>query len=337
MLKLSRRNAMVGGCALGVTTFAIGGARAAEFTYKYANNLALTHPMNTRAQEAAAKIKEETGGRFELQIFPSSQLGSDTDTLGQIRSGAVDFFTLSGLILSTLVPAASINGVGFAFKDYDTVWKAMDGKLGSYVRAEIEKSRSIFAFEKIWDNGFRQTTTSTKPILAPADLENLKIRVPPAPLWTSMYKAFGASPTTINFNEVYSALQTKVVDAQENPLAIIETAKLYEVQGYCTLTNHMWDGFWFLANKNNWDQLPKEIQAVVVKHINNAAVAERGDVAILTTTLQEQLSAKGMKFNAVAADPFRDKLKSAGFYQEWQKKFGPEAWTTLEGAVGSLG
>lgn len=337
MPKLSRRHAMAGAGAFAVTTFAIGRAQAAEFTYKYANNLALSHPLNKRAQEAAAKIKEETGGRFELQIFPSSQLGSDTDTLGQIRSGAVDFFTLSGLILSTLVPAASINGIGFAFKDYDTVWKTMDGKLGEFVRAEIAKSRSIFAFDKIWDNGFRQTTTSTKPIVTPADLANVKIRVPPAPLWTSMYKSFGAAPTTINFNEVYSALQTKVVDAQENPLAIIETAKLYEVQAYCSLTNHMWDGFWFLANKNNWDQLPKDIQDVVTKHINAAALAERADVATLATTLQEQLTAKGMKFNAVDPAPFRDKLKSAGFYKEWQGKFGNTAWAMLEGSVGSLG
>src|SRR5690348_11465546 len=149
MSKFSRRQVMVGAGALGVTSFAIGRARAAEFTYKYANNLPLAHPMNKRAQEAAAKIKEETGGRFELQIFPSSQLGSDTDTLGQIRSGAVDFFTLSGLILSTLVPVAALNGVGFAFKDYDTVWKTMDGKVGEYLRGEIAKSRSIFAFEKI--------------------------------------------------------------------------------------------------------------------------------------------------------------------------------------------
>jgi TRAP-type transport system periplasmic protein len=337
MSKLSRRTVMAGTGALAVTTFSIGRARAAEFTYKYANNLPVAHPMNKRAQEAAAKIKEETGGRFELQIFPSSQLGSDTDTLGQIRSGAVDFFTLSGLILSTLVPAASINGVGFAFKDYDTVWKAMDGKLGDYIREEIVKAKTIFAFDKIWDNGFRQTTTSTKPIVTPADLENLKIRVPASPLWTSMYKAFGSSPTTINFNEVYSALQTKVVDAQENPLAIIDTAKLYEVQTNCTLTNHMWDGFWFLANKNNWDQLPKDVQAVVTKHINAAGMAERADVAALSTTLQAQLAAKGMKFNTVDPAPFRDKLKSAGFYKEWQGKYGDAAWATLEGAVGSLG
>jgi tripartite ATP-independent transporter DctP family solute receptor len=336
MTKLTRRSFAAGTTALAVTGFSIGRARAAEFTYKFANNLALTHPLNKRAQEAASKIKEETGGRFELQIFPSSQLGSDTDTLGQIRSGAVDFFTLSGLILSTLVPAAAINGVGFAFKDYDTVWKAMDGKLGDYVRAEIAKSRSIFAMEKIWDNGFRQTTSSGKPIVTPADLNNLKIRVPPAPLWTSMYKGFGAAPTTINFNEVYSALQSKIVDAQENPLAIIETAKLYEVQSFCSLTNHMWDGFWLLANKANWDALPKDIQAIVAKHLNAAGVAERADVAALTVNLQTELSGKGMKFNTVDAALFRDKLKNAGFYKEWEAKFGKEAWATLEAAVGSL-
>jgi tripartite ATP-independent transporter DctP family solute receptor len=337
MQKHSRRRLLAGTGAVALTTFAIGRAHAAEFTYKYANNLPLSHPMNKRATDAAAKIKEETGGRFELQVFPSSQLGSDTDTLGQIRSGAVDFFTLSGLILSTLVPAAAINGVGFAFKDYDTVWKAMDGKLGEYVRAEIVKSRSIFAFDKIWDNGFRQTTTSNKPIVTPADLANLKIRVPPAPLWTSMYKAFGSAPTTINFNEVYSALQTKVVDGEENPLAVIETAKLYEVQTYCSLTNHMWDGFWFLANTTNWNQLPKDIQAIVTKNINAAALLERGDVAELSKSLEAQLASKGMKINTVDPAPFRDKLKAAGFYDEWKKKFGDTAWTTLEGAVGSLG
>ena len=337
MVTVSRRGFSVGAGALAVSTFAIGKARTAEFTYKYANNLPISHPMNVRALEAAAKIKEETGGRFELQVYPSSQLGSDTDTLGQIRSGAVDFFTLSGLILSTFVPAASINGVGFAFKDYDTVWKAMDGKLGEYVRAEIAKSRSIFAFDKIWDNGFRQITSSNKPIAAPADLVNFKIRVPPSPLWTSMFKAFGSAPTSINFNEVYSALQSKVVDGQENPLAIVSTAKLYEVQSYCSLTNHMWDGFWFLANRRNWEALPEDIRQVVTKNVNAAAVAERADVVKLNDTVQADLTAKGMKFNSVDPAPFRDKLKSAGFYSEWKGKYGDTAWTMLEAAAGSLG
>ena len=117
----------------------------------------------------ADQIKAETNGRVEINIFPSSQLGSDTDTLSQLRSGGVEFFTLSGLILSTLVPAASINGIGFAFPDYASVWKAMDGELGAYVRQQIAKV-GLVAMEKIWDNGFRQTTASTKPINTPDDL-----------------------------------------------------------------------------------------------------------------------------------------------------------------------
>ena len=337
MQTLSRRGFSLGAASLGASAFAIRRAHAADFTYKYANNLPISHPMNKRALEAADKIREETGGRFELQVYPSNQLGSDTDTLGQIRSGAVEFFTLSGLILSTFVPAAAINGVGFAFKDYDSVWKAMDGKVGDYVRAEVAKSKTIFAFDKIWDNGFRQITTSSKPITTPEDLVNFKIRVPAAPLWTSMFKAFGAAPTTINFNEVYSALQSKVVDGQENPLAVISTAKLFEVQKYCSLTNHMWDGYWFLANVETWKALPTDIQAIVSKHINAAGVAERADVAALTTNLQADLTSKGMVFNGVDAAAFRAKLKSANFYTDWKAKFGAAAWGLLEESVGSLG
>ena len=312
-------------------------ARAAEaqWSYKYANNLPETHPMNVRAREMAAAIKQETGGRFDLQIFPSSQLGSDTDTLSQVRSGGVEFFTLSGLILSTLVPAASINGMGFAFPNYDTVWKAMDGDLGAYVRAQIEKA-NLDVMEKIWDNGFRQTTTSTKPIAGPDDLRGFKIRVPVSPLWTSMFEALGASPTSINFNEVYSALQTKIVDGQENPLAIISTAKLYEVQKYCSLTNHMWDGFWFLANRRAWQSLPDDVRTIVAKHVNAAAVKERDDVAKLNASLQQDLAAKGLVFNQPDPAPFRDKLRSAGFYTQWKAKYGEEAWTILEKSVGKL-
>ena len=151
--------------------------------------------------------------------------------LSQVRSGGVEFFTLSPLILSTLVPNASISGIGFAFPNYDTVWKAMDGELGAYVRGQISKA-NLVVMDKIWDNGFRQITSSNKPIQTPDDLKGFKIRVPVSPLWTSMFSAFGSAPASINFAEVYTALQTKVVDGQENPLAIISTAKLFEVQKY---------------------------------------------------------------------------------------------------------
>ena len=138
LLKASAATAVLGG----ISAPHVARAQSAEFTYKYANNLPDTHPLNVRAKEMAAAIKAETNGKFDLQIFPNNQLGSDTDMLSQIRSGGVEFFTLSGLILSTLVPAASINGIGFAFPDYDTVWKAMDGDLGAHVREETGAIRA---------------------------------------------------------------------------------------------------------------------------------------------------------------------------------------------------
>ena len=310
-------------------------AAAAEFSYKFANNLPATHPLNLRLAEAAARIREGTDGRVELRIFPNNQLGSDTDVLGQLRLGAVEFFTLSGLILSTLVPPAAINGVGFAFRDYAQVWAAMDGKLGAFVRAQIAK-HGLLAMERIWDNGFRQTTTSTKPIATPADLAGMKLRVPVAPLWTSMFKALGAAPTSINFSEVYSALQTHVADGQENPLAVIFTAKLYEVQTYCSLTNHMWDGFWLLANRRAFDRLPQDAQQVVAREFDRAALDQRADVARLNAELESKLAAAGMRFNAVDPSGFRARLRESGFYKDWRGRFGDEAWGLLESTVGAL-
>jgi tripartite ATP-independent transporter DctP family solute receptor len=310
-------------------------AQTAEFTMKYGSNLPAIHPLNVRAKEAADAIRKETNGRVDIQVYPNNQLGSDTDMLSQVRSGAMDFMTLSGLILSTLVPSASINGIGFAFKDDQQVWSAMDGDLGAFVRANIAKA-GLHAFDKIWDNGFRQITSSTKPITSPADLKGFKIRVPVSPLWTSMFKALDAAPASINFSEVYSALQTKIVEGQENPLAIIQTAKLYEVQKYCSLTNHMWDGFWFLANSKTWARIPKDLQAIITKHINGAGLHERDDVRRLNNSVEVELKAKGMKFNTVNTEAFRATLRKAGFYADWKKKYGAEAWGLLEKYTGKL-
>lgn len=335
-MTLTRRQIIASAGALAAPLLPVRSAHAAEFTLKYANNLPVTHPMNVRAAEMAAAINAESKGRIEFQVYPNNQLGNDTDTLSQIRSGGVDFFTLSPLILGTLVPSAQISGVGFAFKDYGQVWPAMDGELGAHVRKEIAAKSSLFAFEKIWDNGYRQITTSTKAINSPDDLKGLKIRIPPSPFWVSMFKAFESSPQTINFAEVYSALQTKVADAQENPLAIIATAKLNEVQKYCSVTNHMWDGFWFLGNKKSFDRLPQDLKDIVTKHINAAGLKQRDDVKKLNDGLQADLKAKGMVFNNTDAELFRNKLRAAGFYAEWHKKFGQEAWGVLEKYTGKL-
>ena len=334
-MTVTRRRLMIGaaGAALAVPFIRPGAAMAAEYSLKLANNQPLSHPSNIRVAEAIKKIQEETSGAVEITVFPQSQLGGDTDVLAQLRSGGVDFFMLSPLILSTFVPNASLNGIGFAFKDYDAVWAAMDGALGQYVRGEIEK-KGLYAFEKIYDNGFRQISSATRPIATPKDLENFKIRVPVSPLWTSMFSAFGSAPASINFAEVYTALQTGVVDGQENPLAILSNFKLYEVQKYVSMTNHMWDGFWMLSNRRSWGSLPDNVQASISTHFNATALDQRQDIMALNASLQGVLEEKGMVFNKPDPAPFQQKLVEAGFYKEWHDRFGPEAWGILEAATG---
>ncbi len=194
---MTRRAVLAAGMAAPLAAILKHPASAAEFEYKLATGQDPMHPVNTRAQEALDRIREATGGRLDIKLFPANQLGSDTDLLAQVRSGGVEFFNLSTSILATFVPVAGILNTGFAFKDYEAVWKASDGDLGAYIRAQIAKT-TIMTVSRPWDNGFRHITSSTREIKTPDDLKGFKIRVPPAPMLTSLFTALGAGPAPIN-------------------------------------------------------------------------------------------------------------------------------------------
>jgi len=332
---ISRRHLLRAGSALCVSLAAPTIVRAApEFRLKFANIMPVDHPLNTRMAEASNAISEQTNGRVDIVIFPASQLGTDADMLRQLRSGALDFFAQTGLIVATLVPAAAITGVGFAFNDYGQVWSAVDGALGKHI-IDAFAAANLVAFDRMWDNGFRQTTSGTKPIKTPDDLKGFKIRVPPSPLWTSLFVALGAAPVSIPWGETYSALQTHVVDGLENPLAGIYYAKMHEVQKYISRTNHMWDGFWFLANRRSFEALPASLRDVIGKNVNEAAVKQRADVEKLNNELQAQLS-NALEFVDITPGLFRQKLQDSSFYSEWKGRFGAEAWALLESFSGKL-
>lgn len=334
--RVNRRQLLAGAAALPLFSIATRRADAAEFTYKFATGQDPSHPVNKRAQEAITRIREATNGRLEIRLFPANQLGSDTDLLSQVRSGGVEFFNQANVVLSTLVPAAGIVNTGFAFHDYGEVWRAMDGALGAHVRKQIEKI-GLLTMSKPWDNGFRHVTTSTRPVRAPEELKGMKLRVPAAPMLSSLFTALGASPTPINFNEVYSALQTKLVEGQENPLAIISTARLYEVQKYCSLTNHVWDAYWILGNRKAFERLPPAIQEVVRRELDKAATDERADIAALSNSLRADLSTKGVQMIDPDRRAFKEALTKGTFYKDLRTRFGDEAWQLLQDSVGSLG
>ncbi|WP_050463646.1 TRAP transporter substrate-binding protein [Herbaspirillum autotrophicum] len=312
-------------------------ARSAEKTYNYKLGIALapTHPTAANLIAATAEIARASNGRLNIHVFPNSQLGGDTDMISQVRSGAIDFVSTAGLIWGTLVPAASISGIGFAFPSYDHVWKAMDGELGAHIRSAFSKI-NLMPMPKIWDHGFRHVTSSDRQINTPQDLSGFKIRVPLSPALTSLFKAFGAAPAGINMAEVYTSLQTRIVNGQENPLTILSTQKLYEVQKYCSLTSHVWDGFWLVANLRSWNALPEDLRQLASKVFDQYAVKQRQDVNVLNTTLRKELEGRGMVFNQPDVKIFREQLSKVGFYKDWQKKFPAETWPLLEKYAGQL-
>ena len=339
MTIINRRQALLGtAAAVAVPALMLPrSARAAEFTYRFGTNVPAAHPLNVRAMEACERILKETNGQVQINVFPNNQLGNDSDMLSQLRAGGLEFFTVSGVnVLSQLVPVSSLWGVGFAWPDEDTVHRALDGELGAFLRAQLPKV-GLQAMDTIWSSGFRQVTNSVRPINTPQDLSGLKMRVPVSPLWTSLFKHLGASPASISFAEVYSSLQTKVVDGQENPLAIISVAKLYEVQKYCSMTNHMWDGWWCLTSQKLWDKMPASARPIIARNLNRAALDMRADGTKLNSSLRSELTAKGLAFNDPRQEAFRAMLVKSGFYTEWKQKYGDEAWALLEKFTGKLG
>lgn len=308
-------------------------AAAAQYQYKLGHVVPATHPLHKACVAAADAIKRESAGKIDISVYPSSQLGGDTALLSQVRSGATHFYPVTGSILDTVVPISAIEGLGFAFETNKEAYAAMDGALGEYIRKEVS-TRGIVAFDKPASNGFRQVTTSTKPIKSVDDFEHLKIRVMASKPAQELFSALGASPTPISFSELYTSLQTHVVDAQENPYALIELMHFYEVQKYLSITNHMWSGYWFLMNQESYNSLPADLQDVVRRNFNKAALAERVEIERVNEEQAKVLRGRGMAFNQPDTKPMRARLK--GFYARWKSEFGSTAWGHLESVTGKL-
>ena len=311
-------------------------AAAAEFDFKLGVNTPETHPLTIRLTEAAKAIGAQSSGRLNVTVFSNSQLGGDPEMLSQVRSGGIELLAVPSLTLSILVPMSGLPSIGFAFQSYDQVWAAMDGGVGDVVREAIGKA-GIIPMKKVWDNGFRQiTSSSSRQLNSVDDLKGFKIRVPVTALLTSLFSGLGALPSSISYNELYSALQTHIVEGQENPLAQVSTGKLYEVQKYCALSNHCWSGYWIVANRRALMELPADLQEIVNSNFDAAGVKERADLVDMDRSLQAELTTKGMTFNTPDPVQFRAALVKAGFYTQWQKTYGEQAWAQLEKYTGKL-
>jgi TRAP-type transport system periplasmic protein len=336
-MKITRRGLLgAASAAWATTTFTKPASAAAEFDFKLGVDTPDAHPLTLRLIEAAREIGKQTTGRVNVTVFPNSQLGGDPEMLSQVRAGGIELFAAPSLTLSILVPLSGLPSIGFAFQSYDQVWAAMDGGVGDIVRDAIGKA-GIVPMKKVWDNGFRQiTSSSSRQLNSIEDLKGFKIRVPVTALLTSLFSGLGALPSSISYSELYSALQTHIVEGQENPLAQVSTGKMYEVQKYCALSNHCWSGYWIVANRRALAALPADLLEIVNGCFDASAVQERADLVDMDRLLQAELTAKGMTFNKLDPVQFRAALVKAGFYAQWQKTYGGEAWAKLEQYTGPL-
>jgi tripartite ATP-independent transporter DctP family solute receptor len=282
----------------------------------------------------AEAIKTESRGRMEIQIFPNSQLGSNAAMIEQVRLGSIQFFQSANPDYGTVVPVAQIDSIAMLFSSREQGLDTLDGQLGAYIRTQFA-AKGMHAFEKASSLGFRHVINSIRPVRTADDCAGLKLRAAPAPISVEFWKTLGVTPVNLPTTEVYPALTTKLVDGMETPLSSIEAFKWNEPTKYLSTTAHTFNGAWIVANAEAFNALPLDLQTVVSRNMQKAALGMRADFVALDRAAPDRLRAKGMVVNAVDAAGIRSRLST--YYARWKNEFGATVWSLLEAKVGKLG
>jgi TRAP-type transport system periplasmic protein len=304
-----------------------------RFHYRLGLNQPAGSPTVKRITEMAEAIRRETDGEFLVEVFPESRLGPDPKMFAEMRSGGLEFF-LAGATLGEVAPTSALPLLPFAFRDSKAVFAALDGALGDRIRSELAQN-GIHAFRHSLQNGFHHLTTSTRPINTVADLAGLKIRSPGGAIARDFFEAFGAEAGYVPFSQMYDALKARSFDGQSDPLGVVLSLRLYEVQTYLSLTAHWWSGFTLMANAPAWAALPREIREIVERNAEKCALLQREDIEQVNAAGAEELARRGMQVNTANTDSFRARLGE--FYARWRQKAGPATWRLLESYAGEIG
>lgn len=332
----TRRSLLAAGAAIG-STIIVRSARAADYKFTQYHNQAAGGTLHKNLTAMWDAVRAETNGRVETSVHAENNKlpGGDPDALKMLIGGEIQFFTLMGGIIGTVVPVAEAQQVPFAFKSAAEAHKAIDGPFGKYIGEEMA-AKGMYLFPVAgFDNGMRQVATMTRAIAKPEDFAGMKIRVPPGQMIFDTFKAFGAEPVTTPANAIYPSLQSGRVEAQENPLAIVDGFKLYELVKYVSMTNHMWSGFNLMAHLPTWQKLPGDIRAVIERNATKYVRQQREDQGRLNGSLRDSFLARGLQFNEVDQAAFRARLPNV--YATWKEKLGAKCWGLLEAEVGRLG
>ncbi|KGF35888.1 hypothetical protein HMPREF2134_03415 [Peptoniphilus lacrimalis DNF00528] len=286
-------------------------------TIRISHVLPEDHPTNTTLVDYFKPIIEEkSGGKIKVEIYPNAQLGSDRQAIESVINGSIEMSVPGGPVISGFYEPYMVYDLPFLFNSREAAYSAFDGELKDKLSDGLLKAQNIRILG-IGENGFRHITTNNKAIKAPEDLKGLKIRTMECPVHLKTFEALGANPTPIAFNELFTALQQGTVDGQENPIAIIYTSKLYEVQNYLTLDGHYYVNCPYIVNENFWQSLSKEEQDIVQKAIDETVKQQRIELEKQEQEYLELIKKSGTKVIELS-DEQKDKFKkSTQSVYEW--------------------
>ncbi|WP_213974248.1 TRAP transporter substrate-binding protein [Tepidanaerobacter acetatoxydans] len=289
-------------------------------TIKVGHVLAPTHPYTLGLQKFAELVDEKTDGKIKVEVFHSSQLGNERDMVEALQLGTQEMTLVSTAPLASFTKQFLVFDLPFIFKDTESARKVLDSELGQGLLNSLE-SQGIMGL-CYFENGFRHVTNSKQPINKPEDLKGIKIRTMENPIHMATFKVMGADPTPMAFGELFTALQQKTIDAQENPLPIIETSKFYEVQEYLSLTGHFYAPAPLLISKSFFEGLAPELQAALKEAAVEARDYERGLLDDMNAKLVEELKGKGMKVNEPDKTLFVEAVQPV--YKQFESDITPE-------------
>lgn len=281
---------------------------------------AASHPMNTTLIEMAKQIEEKTDGRVTFAVFPEATLGGEREMLEGAKLGTMDIVLSTTAVAGNFDPKMKIFDLPFLFKDRDQAISVLDGPIGEELLDGMSSQGLIgLAF---WENGFRNLTNSKRPIEIPQDIQGLKIRTMENPIHLDAWKALGALPTPMAFAEVFTALQQGTIDGQENPLAIISTSRLYEVQKYVALTNHNYSPMVLIISEKVWETFPDDIKATFKELAKSNAVVERQMLKEADEKYLSDMKEYGTVITTPDTTLFREKVKPV--YDKYSKEIGED-------------
>jgi len=246
---------------------------AADFTLKFSHVVSENTPKGKAAVFFEKRLEELSGGRIDVQVYPSSQLYKDNAVLKALKLNSVQMAAPSFSKFGKIVPQLALFDLPFLFKDIDQLHRVQDGKVGQTLKGLVYKKG--FVALNFWDNHFKQLSSSGKALITPADAKGQKFRIMSSKVLEAQFHSVGANPQMMPFSEVYSGLQQGVIDGQENTLSNIYTKKFYEVQKHLSITNHGYLGYLVVMSKKFWDKLPKDLKANVAQAMNEATEEER--------------------------------------------------------------